>query len=63
MPDGSKWSDKLKVVVIEEKPFIFKILKTKNTDCNSIYNNSVYCPWSYSKHFMNKITLATFVKI
>ena len=56
-PDGSKWSAKFRIVVIEEKPFIFKKPK-KNKDCSLDYNNSVDCPWSYSKliihNFLNK---------
>ncbi len=59
-PDGSKWSAKLKLVVIEEKPFIFKLLKPKNQECNLVYKNSIECPWSYSKfqikYFNNILT-------
>ena len=47
--DGTKWSANFKIVVIEEKPFIFKIIKPKNKECNQVYNNSIDCPWSYSK--------------
>jgi hypothetical protein len=48
-PDGTKWSKKFRVVLIEEKPFIFKALKPKDKECKDLYNKSVYCPWSYSK--------------
>lgn len=49
-PDGSKWSSKLKVVVIEEKPFLFKFKKTSSIDsCSQLDNNSIDCPWSYGK--------------
>ena len=51
-PDGTKWSSKFKIVVIEEKPFIFKVAKPVNTQCNQIVNNSYECPWSYSNTFL-----------
>ncbi len=48
-PDGTKWSAKFKVVLIEEKPFIFKVRKPKHMKCMNVYNYSVDCPWSHSK--------------
>lgn len=48
-PVGTKWSSNLKVVVLEEMPFIFKIHKPSDKTCQQAYNNSVYCPWSFSK--------------
>lgn len=58
-PDGTKWSSKFKIVVIEEKPFIFKFSKPPNKQCNQVINSSYDCPWSYSniliKYFINKI--------
>ena len=43
-PDGTKWSDKFRVVVIEEKPFIFTKPKPNNLSCQQFMNNSVECP-------------------
>jgi hypothetical protein len=62
-PDGTKWSAKFKVVIIEEKPFIFKIPKPKNKDCNSFYNNSIECPWSHSKHYNLKLNILVNIRI
>ena len=63
-PDGTKWSSKLKVVVIEEKPFIFKTPKITNKKCTEILNNSVDCPWSFSKPSttINMIIFSIFIK-
>jgi ionotropic glutamate receptor NMDA 1 len=52
-PDGTKWSSKFKIVVIEEKPFVFKKMKPKNVECKQAYNNSVDCPWSYKNFTQN----------
>jgi len=52
-PDGTKWSAKFKVVVIEEKPFVFKIPKPKHMHCIHVYNYSVECPWSNGKPTFN----------
>ena len=45
-PDGTKWSAKFRVVVIEEKPFIFTHPKPKNMKCKQFLNNSEECPYS-----------------
>ncbi len=58
-PEGTKWSSKLKIVVIEEEPFIFKRLKPKNIPCNEINSNSTECPWSYSNFIF--LTLRIFI--
>ncbi|CAF0713911.1 unnamed protein product [Brachionus calyciflorus] len=52
-PDGTKWSSKFKIVVIEEKPFIFKIPKPDNKKCSEFINNSYDCPWSYKNKSRN----------
>lgn len=48
-PDGTKWSSKFKVVVIEEKPFIYKVFRPKDKKCSQIRNDTVAidCPWSH----------------
>jgi hypothetical protein len=52
-PDGTKWSSKFKIVVIEEKPFIFKKYKPDNVECRQIQNNSVECPWAHGNFTRN----------
>ncbi len=47
-PIGTKWSSKLKIVVIEEVPFVYKIQKQSKKTCQQILNNSVICPWSFN---------------
>lgn len=49
-PLGTKWSSKLKIVLLEEKPFIFKVPKLNSKTCSQLVNNSIDCPWSYSMH-------------
>ncbi len=47
-PVGTKWSSKLKIVVIEEVPFVYKTLKPTSRTCQQTVNNSVPCPWSFN---------------
>lgn len=49
-PDGTKWSNRFRIVTIEEKPFVFKIPKPANQECFQIYNNSIECPWTNIKN-------------
>jgi hypothetical protein len=52
-PDGTKWSSKFRIVVIEEEPFIFKTFKPDNVECSVVQNNSVECPWSHGNFTRN----------
>lgn len=55
-PDGTKWSSKLRIVVIEEKPFVFKFKKTKNiVSCKQVDNSSIECPWSNSNFVLKTL--------
>lgn len=47
MPDGTKWSNKFRIVTIEEKPFVFKRPKPLNQECYLIQNNSIDCLWTH----------------
>jgi hypothetical protein len=47
-PYGTKWSSNFRIVVIEEKPFIFKQLKSPHLTCNEQYNKSIDCPLTRS---------------
>jgi hypothetical protein len=54
-PLGTKWSSKLKIVVIEENPFIFKLPKPNDKNCSKIDNSYKLCPWSFSKNKQNSV--------
>lgn len=51
-PDGTKWSNRFRIVTIEEKPFVFKIPKPYNQECYQVQNNSIECPWTNTKSIM-----------
>lgn len=40
---------KLKIVTIEEKPFVFKFEKDRNRECGQMYTNAIECSFTYRK--------------